>query len=181
MAALVLGAGLASAALAQEAAPSLGSNMMPDRTPPEICRIAQLDCAKSGSKCNIKFRNRTGVQEPTGCYGKSAAQATKVRVAAQDVNGKDLGNDLTIEAGATNTMNLENKKKTGFMSIRVSSPDNMLAKDVSLSCAQIKQILAKDATCKVYIDYNENSDKETDKFHVALVCNGGEVCVRQAP
>jgi len=145
------------------------------------CDISDLPCANSSSKCHIKFRNRTGVQEKTGCYGNSVAQATELRISAVDGNGKDLGNTLSIQAGATNTLNLEKKKKEGFSWIKVKPKGNKGVDRIDLSCEQVRSLLVEDAGCKVFVDATKPKGGEGEpvvNYVLAMSCNGNDLCIR---
>lgn len=76
------------------------------------CDISQTKCALNGGKCNIKFRNRTadnqGSGGPTDLNQRSYAMTIKVK--ALKANGDTAGNVLTIDAGASKTMNIEKKQ-----------------------------------------------------------------------
>lgn len=97
---------LASAAL-------LGAGLLTTPIASAACDISDTKCAKEGSKCNIKFRNKTadsgGSDGSSGLNQTSSAQTVLVK--AIDESGNRLGNKLQIIAGANKTTNVEKKAK----------------------------------------------------------------------
>ena len=103
--AFLLTAWMAPAAFAQSAA----------------CDLTNLDCWGKGKKCNIQFDNDTG--EGSGSGGgtgyKQVTKARTIRVSARKPDGGRAGkNSLSINAGQSNTLNLDKKNGFGYINIR---------------------------------------------------------------
>ena len=90
------------------------------------CDISQTKCAVNGGKCNIKFRNLTGVERGSGkdTSINQTAEAKLIRVKAVKKNGKKLGNALSINASRSKTLNIDKKAKKDFDRIQITSPDH---------------------------------------------------------
>ena len=112
----------------------------------DVCDITTEKCW-TGGKCNIKFKNKTGESsgyaKNTGVDQRSMAQTITIK-AARD-NGDAAGNKLTITAGASKTMNIENKYEKGFDHIRVKSGGT--DESVSIPCSDVKKIIRGNGTC----------------------------------
>ena len=140
--------------------------------PAHACDITGLDCW-NGGKCNIQFKNHTG--DATGDAGgtpisqSSAAQTIKIK--ALKPNGDKAGNQLTITAGAKNTMNMENKYDKGFEKIRVSST-NGITDGFDLFCNTVKSILDGNGTCKIF---HGSTSQSSNTFVLGYSCDGGNV------
>ena len=141
------------------------------------CDISDTTCALDGSKCNIKFRNKTG--DSGGSDGSSGLNQTSsaqtVLVKAIDESGNRLGNKLQIIAGASKTMNVEKKAKShsGFNAIRLTSKDYSGAVDgATMSCEDIKAVLNGNGVCKVF--HGVLSGTATH-FSIGYQCYSGNV------
>jgi predicted methyltransferase len=113
------------------------------------CDITTTKCHQNGGKCNIKFRNQTGVSggsNDTGLDRQASAQI--IRVKAVKDNDKAAGNVINIEAGTSKTMNIDKKYNKDFAKIRISSP-TLSVSGITMSCAHVKTVLDGDGTCKV--------------------------------
>jgi hypothetical protein len=117
-----------------------------------VCDITDLPCWGKGSKCNIKFSNNTGKASGsgggTGYRQYSAAATTKVKAVKE--NGNRAGkNSLEILAGATGTLNLD--KKSNFNGINIVATTIDGTPEVTLTCEQVRQVLAGSGKCKLFI------------------------------
>ena len=134
------------------------------------CDLTDLPCWGSNSKCNIKFRNKTG--EGSGAGGgtpwNQMSWAGKIRVVAKDSKDNRIGNTLTIDAGASKTINLD--KKSGFAHIDVTMVMVGGGTDsrILMSCKPIRAVLQRDDSCKVF--YTTSGD-----YRLAYNCGGGDV------
>ena len=112
----------------------------------DVCDITAEKCWTDG-KCNIKFKNKTGESsgyaKNTGVDQRSIAQTITIK-AARD-NGDAAGNKLTIAAGASKTMNIENKYEKGLDHIRVKSGGT--DESVSIKCSDVQKIIRGNGTC----------------------------------
>ena len=140
------------------------------------CDISGTRCAVNGGKCNIHFKNRTGDTRGSG-VGTVLTQeslAHTVRVKALKDNGKRAGNSMTIEVGATNTMNLDKKAKKDFAKIKLVSLAVVDVENTSMGCNEIKQVLNGNGTCKIF--YGESKYANGDnRWQLGYSCNGGSV------
>jgi hypothetical protein len=139
--------------------------------------ITQTKCWLNGGKCNIKFRNMTGVSGGSdgGSYldQRTSAQLIKVKAARDD--GNPAGNVLKIDAGASKTMNMDKKYDREFAWIRISSPTLGNVDGVTISCAEVQAILNGNGTCKVFYGIKEKSDDRKYKRQLGYQCDGGNV------
>ena len=133
------------------------------------CDITTTKCHQNGGKCNIKFRNQTGV---TGGSNNTdldrEASAQIIRVKAVKDNGKAAGNIINIEAGTSKTMNIDKKYKKDFAKIRISSP-TLPVNGITMSCGHVKTVLNGDGTCKVIYGMTGG------KTQLGYQCEGGKV------
>lgn len=138
------------------------------------CDISQTKCALNGGKCNIKFRNQTGISSGsdsgTDIIQESSAQTVKVK-ALKD-NGDKAGNALTIAAGASNTMNVDKKANKNFAKIRITSMSTV--EGVTMGCSEVQDVLNGNGTCKVFYGYGASGNSHTD-FRLGYNCDGGNV------
>jgi len=149
--------------------------LAPAIAPAQSCDLTQLRCATEGNKCNIKFKNFTGLREST-CQGKSYSLAKTIKVMAKNDKGKDLGNTLSILAGASSTLNLSKEKKKNTSSIVVGGGGSNYDRG-KLTCGQIKTILSGNGTCKVYVS-DTSYDDNLFKGYFYFDCDGGNVCTK---
>lgn len=140
------------------------------------CDISATKCAVNGGKCNIKFRNQTAASSGsgggTGLNQTSAAQTVKVK-AIKD-NGNKAGNALTINAGASNTMNIEKKANKNFAKIRITSPSMATVDGVTMSCADVQAVLDGNGTCKILHGHKPYGDEHME-YNLGFNCDGGNV------
>lgn len=140
------------------------------------CDISETKCALNGGKCNIHFKNKTG--EASGSAGGTVLSqesgAQTVRVKAVKDNGNNAGNALTINAGATNTMNLDKKAKKKFAKIRITSVGRWDIEGISIGCESVKEILDGSGTCKIFHGYGPN-EYGTETQQLGYHCDGGDV------
>lgn len=153
----LVAAGLPSAALAQ-------------------CDISQTKCALNGGKCNIKFKNRTGDSGGSdgGTNINQTSSAQTVAVKAKRNDGNKAGNKLSIPAGTSKTMNIENKAEKGFDYIEVRSADIGMVKASKISCGEIKTVLNGNGTCKAFHG-GKSSQSGAFTFYIGYQCDGGNV------
>lgn len=140
------------------------------------CDISQTKCALNGGKCNIKFKNQTGLASGSGA-GSSISQETSaqtVRVKALKDNGKSAGNALTIDAGASNTMNMDKKANKDFAKIRISSPVMNGVQSITMGCGDVRTVLDGSGTCKIF--YGAGRDSGGGRLdQLGYNCSGGDV------
>ena len=133
------------------------------------CDITTTKCHQNDGKCNIKFRNQTGVLSGSNATSiDRQASAQIIRVKAVKDNDKAAGNILNIEAGTSKTMNIDKKYNKGFAKIRISSP-TLTVTGITMSCAHIKTVLNGDGTCRVI------AGKAGGGGQLGYQCQGGEV------
>ncbi len=112
------------------------------------CDLTDLDCWGPDQKCNIKFKNETGMGSGSGGrtgYEQISSAAT-IKLSARKEDGTRAGrNTLQILAGADKTMNLD--KKNDFNSIRI----DRLGSQAQLFCQDIKTTLKGNGVCKVFV------------------------------
>ena len=140
------------------------------------CDISQTKCALNDGKCNIKFRNQTGISSGSGGGTKldQTSSAQIIRVKAAKENGKPAGNVLTIEAGTSKSLNLDKKAKKDFARIRISSPTLASVEGVTITCAQVQTILDGSGTCKIFHGTPPYGDEKFD-YQLGFSCDGGNV------
>ena len=140
------------------------------------CDISETKCAVNGSKCNIKFRNVTGVasgsDQGTGLSQKPSAQTIKIK-AIKD-NGEKAGNALTINSPGNKTMNVDKKANKNFAKIRMASPNMETVKSVTMSCDDVKAVLNGNGTCKVFYGYSLYRENAFE-YALGYNCDGGNV------
>lgn len=117
-------------------------------------RIQSLECWGGSSKCNIKFRNHTGLASGSGgSEYNQVSRAKTIRVWAVDENGDQVGsNKIKMLAGQNNTLNLD--KKDGFEEINIRAygePDANSDLSIRMDCDAIVSTLEGTANCKVFI------------------------------
>ena len=142
------------------------------------CDIRETKCYKNDGKCNIKFRNRTGVEDKTDRNSRlnQRASAQIIRVKAVKDNGKAAGNIINIEAGTSKTMNLDKKWKKEFARIRISSPTMAAVDGVTMSCDHVLQVLNGNGTCKVFYGIKQRSnDDRKYRYQLGYQCDGGNL------
>ncbi|MEO0608671.1 MAG: hypothetical protein AAFY82_10605, partial [Pseudomonadota bacterium] len=142
------------------------------------CDISQTKCAVNGGKCNIKFRNHTGKLDGSGNGTKltqtSSAQTVKVRALKE--NADSAGNALTINAGASNTMNFDNKAKKKFEKVRISSPAMAAVEGATMNCANVVAVLNGNGTCNIF--HGVKPERDTDnkgRYQLGYSCDGSSV------
>lgn len=140
------------------------------------CDISQTKCAKEGSKCNIKFRNQTGVSSGSGggTKLKQTSSAQTVKVKAVKDNGNSAGNSLTINAGANNTMNIDKKAKNNFTKIRITSPAMTRVDGVTMSCTDVQAVLNGTGKCKIFHGEPPYGSEKL-QYQLGYNCDGGNV------
>ena len=140
------------------------------------CDISQTKCALNGGKCNIKFRNQTGIgggsDGGTKLDQESSAQIIRVKAAKE--SGKPAGNVLTIEAGTSKSLNLDKKAKKNFDRIRISSPTLSSVEGVTMTCAQVQQVLDGSGTCKIFHGTPAYGG-EYFEYQLGFSCDGSNV------
>ena len=123
------------------------------------CDISQTKCAVNGGKCNIKFRNVTAA-------GSGSAHGTGLSQA---------GNKLTINAGASGTMNFDKKAKKKFQDVRLYSKMNRdHVGSITLSCEEIITVLDGSGVCKIFHGHRHTTKSEKE-FFLGYKCAGGDV------
>lgn len=141
------------------------------------CNISQTKCALNGGKCNIKFKNRTG--DASGLDGHTklnqTSSAQEVNVKARKRNGDKAGNKLTINAGASGTMNFDKKAKKKFQDVRLYSKMNRdHVGSIILSCEEIITVLNGSGVCKIFHGHRHTTKSEKE-FFLGYKCAGGDV------
>ncbi|MEO1306257.1 MAG: hypothetical protein AAFV37_14895 [Pseudomonadota bacterium] len=139
----------------------------------EVCDITTEQCWNDG-KCNIKFKNKTGESsgsaKNTGVDQSSKAQTITIKAARE--NGDAAGNKLTITAGASKTMNVENKYKKDFHHIRIKSGGT--DESVSLKCGEIKKVLRGNGNCNITRGYRGETNGD-GYYTLAYSCDNTKV------
>lgn len=140
------------------------------------CDISQTKCALNDGKCNIKFRNQTGIGSGSagGTKLDQTSSAQIIRVKAAKENGNPAGNVLTIEAGTSKSLNLDKKAKKDFARIRISSPTLASVEGVTISCEQVQTILDGNGTCKIFHGTPAYGAEKFD-YQLGFSCDGGDV------
>ena len=164
----ILPLSLLSILLAVIAAPTVSAG--------ETCDITATKCWVNGGKCNIQFKNKTG--DSGGSDGGTAldqrSSAQTIQVKAKKENNNNAGNTLSIDAGASSTMNIEKKYKKNFYDIKIKSKSfDGTVGDVTMSCSDIKAVLNGNGTCKVFHGV-AGSGGEVG-FYMGYQCDGGNV------
>lgn len=154
-----------------QSAAGLAVSMLLIVGPASACDITTLPCW-NGGKCSIQFKNHTGDGggDSGGTPIKQSSAAQTIKVKALKSNGDKAGNQLTITAGAKNTMNMENKYEKNFDRVKVSST-NGVTEGFSLSCNTVKAILKGNGTCKVF---HGTTSKSSNTFVLGYSCDGGK-------
>lgn len=140
------------------------------------CDISQTKCALNGGKCNIQFKNKTGVHKglSRGTNLKQMSLTQTIKVKALKENGHSAGNSLTIAADASKTMNVDKKANKNFAKIRIASPNMETVKSVTMSCEDVKAVLNGNGTCKVFYGYSLYRDNAFE-YDLGYNCDGGNV------
>ena len=138
------------------------------------CDITGLDCKGEGKKCNIKFKNLTG--EGSGAGGgtgyKQVTLAANLKVTARAGDGSMQGNIFEITAGASKTVNLDNKKFSQIKIHRETGRGMMTGNETTyLTCDHITSILNGNGSCKVFVGQTHG------RKHTVAKCDGGNVIV----
>lgn len=140
------------------------------------CDISATKCAVNGGKCNIQFKNKTGVHKglSRGTNLKQMSLTQTIRVKALKENGHSAGNGLTIAADASKTMNVDKKANKNFAKIRIASPNMETVESVTMSCEDVKAVLNGNGTCKVFYGYSLYRDNAFE-YDLGYTCDGGNV------
>lgn len=142
------------------------------KTPKEMCDITAAPCWGDGKKCDIHFKNDTGLAtgDSHGTYNQESFAATiKVEAQYYETNAGDqnVGNRLKILAGQKATMNLDKKVNAGgFAWIHVAIPGEPTS-ILDIPCEQIQRILEGGHTCHIWTTTSAQYD-------LAYSCNGGD-------
>jgi hypothetical protein len=163
MRAIALAAALVVSAVVAGTAPALAASS---------CDITDLSCWGPGKKCNIKFRNKTGLAggSAAGEHNQISRAAT-LRVSARKSNGNKAGsNVISITAGDNKTLNLDKKKD--FVEIRLRSDS---AQAVTMSCDDIRATLKGSGKCDVFAASSSRLDPLAFRYYLAYKCAGGDV------
>lgn len=140
------------------------------------CDISETKCAINGGKCNIHFKNKTGVNKglSRGTDLKQYSLTQTIRVKALKENGNGAGNALTIAAAASKTMNIDKKANKNFDKIRIASPNMETVNSVTMSCEDVKAVLNGNGTCRVFYGYSLYR-KNVFQYDLGYNCDGGNV------
>jgi len=140
------------------------------------CDISETKRAVNGGKCNIHFKNKTADLNGSGggTVLNQESWAHTVRIKALKDNGNKVGNTLTVEAGATNTMNLDKKAKQDFDKIKFVSLSAITVDNVSMDCDAVKQVLNGNGTCKIFYGEAKHANGG-DRRQLGYSCDGGNV------
>jgi hypothetical protein len=143
---------------------------------PSTCfdEIQALKCWGDQDKCNIKFKNTTGLGSGSGGgtgYNQKA-EASTVHISARKADEDKAGsNTLTISAGASNTLNLDKKKS--FDHIRVIRKDGWGFRKADIGCVDVKRILNGNGFCKVFVGSLDMKSANS----TVVTCNSAKVVV----
>ncbi len=138
----------------------------------EPCDLTGLDCWGPHKKCNIKFKNLTGLDHGAGggTGYEQVTYAATIKISARKADGSRAGkNSLSILAGADNTLNLD--KKENFADIRIERKTGYGFKTARLRCNDVKSTLNGDGLCKVFVG------QATGRTFTIVTCDGGNVLV----
>ncbi len=145
------------------------------------CKLTGESCYTEGNqKCNIKFKNRTGLASGpfaahSGGSGGQIASAQDITVFAVQNDGTGArGGKHKIVAGGSSTINLtsDNKVEKGFSEIRVVA--NLIEKRATISCSDIKTLLqANKPVCRVAIVKRAPPSGGLYIDHVGYKCDEG--------
>ena len=153
----------------------LATALMAANASAEGCDISQTKCALNGGKCNIKFINQTGLLGKDGGTNLNrTSSAQTIRVKAVKTNGNTAGNALSIDAGASKTMNLDKKANKQFDRIRVSSPAMNSVAGSTISCASVQAVLNGNGTCKIFHGTPPYGEENLE-YQLGYRCDGGSV------
>lgn len=131
-----------------------------------VCDLTDLPCWEGG-KCNIKFKNHTGLASGSGNgIVDQETLAMSVQVTARKPDGSKTGNGFWIPAGSSKTMNLEKKKKLSWLRIK-SRRDDVHA--VRMQCDDIKAVLKGNGNCNVYFGFAKGISNHVEEL--AYSCN----------
>ena len=135
-------------------------------TAEQVCDLTELPCW-DGGKCNIKFKNHTGLATGSGNgLVDQETLAMSVRVTARKPNGGKTGNGFWIPAGSSKTMNLEKKKDLSWLRFK-SRRDDVHA--LTMDCQAIKRVLRGNGTCNIYFGFAKNISGHVEEL--AYSCN----------
>ena len=150
---------------------SIGSILFAAPAFADVCDITTEKCW-DGGKCNIKFKNHTGEGggDAAGLELDQSSLAQTIKVQAVKDNGDSAGNTLSIAAGASNTMNIENKYEKNFDRIRIKS--GTADKSVSMKCGDVKAVLRGNGNCNIIRGRSKDTDID---YTLAYSCDNGEV------
>jgi hypothetical protein len=138
------------------------------------CDISQTKCALNDGKCNIKFINQTGLNgKDSGTNLNRSSSAQTIRVKALKTDGNTAGNALSIDAGASKTMNLDKKANKHFDRIRISSPAMNSVIGSTISCASVQAVLNGNGTCKIFHGAPPYGEANTE-YQLGYRCDSGE-------
>ena len=153
----------------------LATALMATSASAEGCDISQTKCALNDGKCNIKFINQTGLLgKDSGTNLNRSSSAQSIRVKALKTNGKTAGNALSIDAGASKTMNLDKKANKHFDRIRISSPAMNSVTGSTISCASVQAVLNGNGTCKIFHGAPPCGDEHFE-YQLGYRCDGGAI------
>jgi len=139
------------------------------------CDISDTKCALHGN-CNIKFRNKTGAGSgfDRGTSLKQGSSAQLIKVKAIKANGSKAGNALTINDGASRTMNMDKKANKSFDRIRISSPALAGVTKVTMGCGAVKAVLNGNGSCVIFNGDNKANFGFQD-HKLGYNCDNGKV------
>jgi hypothetical protein len=163
---IALAAALIVSAVVAGTAPALAAS---------TCDITDLSCWGPGKKCNIKFRNKTGLAGGSGAgEHNQISRAATLRILAVNRDSERVGsNTLKILAGDNKTLNLD--KKTGFAAIKIGAANTS---DVRMQCADIRATLEGSGKCDVLAATSSSysiGKGGNMNFYLAYKCAGGDV------
>ena len=141
----------------------------------ETCEITDLSCWGSGKKCNIKFRNKTGLGGGSGAgeHNQISRAATLHVSARKDDDGRAGSNTIKFDAGSSKTLNLDKKKD--FLTVRITAGSS---ENVTMDCADIRDTLNGSGNCDVFAASSgsaSSSGNVSIRYYLAYKCAGGSV------
>lgn len=141
------------------------------------CDISQTKCVLNDGKCNIKFRNHTG--KAGGSDGGTKLQQTSsaqmIKITARKSKNRRAGNDITIQVGANNTMNIDKKAAKEFKRVRITAPEDTQVQRIVMSCEDVKAVLNGNGTCNVFHGETTAGWADGAKFFLGYQCDNGNV------
>ncbi|MEO0608045.1 MAG: hypothetical protein AAFY82_07420, partial [Pseudomonadota bacterium] len=82
---------------------------------------------------------------------------------------------LTIDAGASNTMNFDKKAEKKFEKVRISAPTSATVDSVTMTCERIVAVLNGNGTCNIFHGAKQPNHTDKNDYQLGYSCDGGNV------